>query len=196
MSFPREVTIIDNLVDSIRYHYGKVVEFDSLLVIARNDLETKNIPYDPNGLVFFGTGDPTVGESVTSHHITKSQYVFNISREGPNIVWARSAAIICIFESWEHVARNAIAKYMNRERTKITRPVWGDLRNLRNACAHGDRKLRKQLEVFDFFDVGNVVDFSGEQFEIVTNCLLADCEEMALDIFGVYRKYPFKQTLI
>lgn len=181
---------IERLAEVIKDNYGRTIEITSALSQAYATFASFGEDRNPDALMMFGTGDPNSGQAVTNHYRLFTDYLHNISGNGPHARWVINAAILSIFEYWEHVARKELARLLECDRDQVLRPVWGDLRHLRNACAHKDNKLLGSLDVFDFFEPGETVSLSVSQFELIILSLLADCEELTVLIYGSRQTFP------
>jgi len=97
--------------------------------------------------------------------------------DGPNCLYLGNMCVVMLYSYWEHYLRKSLTKAMGLTKS-IHRPVWGDLRILRNILLHNKGKANstiKNMEVFNWYQPGDTITIGQEKFRDVIFALRVFC---------------------
>jgi hypothetical protein len=91
--------------------------------------------------------------------------------EGNNLRFVGNYCIVTLFQFWEENIRLRIAQVFGVELIEITHPLFGDIRNFRNAIIHNHGIATTDVErnkVFNWYSRGELINMDKEKyFEII-----------------------------
>lgn len=141
------------------------------------------IPLRERG-IYFGDGDPNNPDAAFRHYTRFGELFDRTETNGATQILLRRSALVLAYSLWEDGYRNQISHALRIKRALVVDPVLGDLRTYRNSIVHNTNRQSRPTEHFKFFDVGDVMSFTSEQFSIIFSDLVGALNSLALKHCG------------
>jgi hypothetical protein len=142
---------------------------------------------------FYGRGDPNDPNNVMQHQTTQGEYKARNSPGGSNYRLLSHSFIVFVFHLWEQEHRPKIATLLGIRTNELKLPILGDVRLLRNEILKHRGVLTedesKRLQVIGGLEVGQDINFSGDNIEQLVREIKAALDDMVQSATGTDPKF-------
>lgn len=119
--------------------------------------------------------------------------------EGSNLSFVGNYCIVTVYQFWEEYIRPRIAQIFGVEKNEVAHPLFGDIRNIRNAIIHNHNFATEDVErneIFKWYKRGDLINLEKEKyFEISQSIFRAILDHELIPSVGdnvadFLRKHP------
>lgn len=157
---------------------------DVALALPRNRLHLKEI--FPSGAnlkapFLYGQGNPSDPNAEFQHRTSIGAVLDRNSADGQNTIILSRSIVISVYTLWEDHCRKRIESILGLESNSVVSPLFGDVGKYRHSIAHNKSRLKRQTEVLDFFQKGELINLDKQKmytlFHLITDELSRICRK-------------------
>ena len=118
--------------------------------------------------LFYGVGNPNSKDAYVLHQTNQYDYKARNEKNGRNRLVLANQSIVQIYQYWEDLYREEIAKLLNIEKSEFKAPIFGDFRLLRNSIIHNHGIATSDVvkcEILKWFKPGERISVDNKMFE-------------------------------